>query len=106
MTTHKPLRHKARHVLPEFRIQHPDHGRVAYRWMGHQDALDFNWGDIRTAVNNQLLLAGDEPEVALFILAHDGPSIKPAPIRRIGDLAPISEKLYWFRPEWRYTVGS
>ena len=46
-----------------------------------------------------------EPEVALFILAHDGPSIKPAPLRRIGDLAPISEKLYWFRPEWRYTVA-
>ena len=68
MTTHKPLRHKARHVLPEFRIQHPDHGRVAYRWMGHQDALDFNWGDIRTAVNNHSTLSPCGPPKATRIL--------------------------------------
>ena len=44
--------HKARHPLAEYRIRHPDHGCVAYRRMGHQDAFDFNRGDIRTTANN------------------------------------------------------
>ena len=50
--------------------------------MGHQDTLNLDRRNIRTAANNQVLLAGNEPEIALFILSHEIAGMKPATLRR------------------------
>jgi hypothetical protein len=48
---------EASHSLTEIGIRHTDHRSVADRRMSYQDTLDFDRGDIRTAANNQVLLA-------------------------------------------------
>src|SRR6516165_3815611 len=79
--------HEPSHSLTEIGIRKTNHGDIADRRMGHQDTLDFNRGDFRTAANNQLFLAGNEPEIALCILSHEVAGIKPAVHRCILYLA-------------------
>ena len=75
--------YEAYHQLAKLGIWHTDHGGVAKRRMGNQDLLDFDRRNIRTAGNNQALLTADEPEIALFILSHEGASTKPAVLQRV-----------------------
>jgi hypothetical protein len=58
---------EACHALAKLGIWHTDHCGVADRRMGNQDLLDFDRGNVRTAANNQVFLAGNEPEITLLI---------------------------------------
>ena len=74
--------HEAGYSLAELGIRYADYSGVADRWMGHQDTLNLDRRDIRSPANNQVLLAGNEPEIALFILSHEIAGMKPAALRR------------------------
>jgi hypothetical protein len=78
--------HEASHPLTEIGILYPDHGSVMDGRMGYQDALDFDWRDFRAGTNNQVLLAGNEPEIALAILSHEVAGMKPTLLRCFLDL--------------------
>ena len=60
---------EACHPLAKLGIWHTDHCGVADRRMGNQDLLDFDRRNVRTAANNQVLLAGNEPEITLHPVA-------------------------------------
>jgi len=74
--------HEAGYSLAKLGIRYADYSGVADRRMGHQDTLNLDRRNIRTAANNQVLLAGNEPEIALFILSHEIAGMKPAVLRR------------------------
>ena len=74
--------HEACYSLAKLGIRYADYSGVADRRMGHEDTLYLDRRNIRTAANNQVLLAGNEPEIALFILSHEIAGMKPATLRR------------------------
>ena len=74
--------HEAGYSLAKLGIRYADYSGVADRRMGHQDTLNLDRRNIRTAANNQVLFAGNEPEIALFILSHEIAGMKPATLRR------------------------
>jgi hypothetical protein len=65
-------------TLTEDCIWNANDSSVTHSGMSHQDTLDFDWRDVRTAANDQILLARDELELVVFSFLHEITCVEPA----------------------------
>jgi hypothetical protein len=75
------------HALAEHGIRHAEDGGITHCGVVLEHALDFKRADVRTAANDQVLLARDEPNIISLALPHQIAGRKPAAEGRILDPA-------------------
>src|SRR4051794_15836485 len=80
-------------------VRHPDDGNLRHARMGADDVLDLAREDVETAGHDHVLLAVDDREEAVRILASDVTGVQPAALERLlGLLGLVPVALHDKRP--------